>query len=96
MKYNFPKYNLEVIIWSDSYGVGSSWSETSDIDICPHYCFSVGWVIKETNDAIAVVPHLSHPDNEEYLPEQGCGDMVIPKCSIVRRISLSGLKKAKK
>jgi len=85
---------IEKIEWVDSFGVNSDWTEfdkiSNDIVIT---CTSVGYVIKETETYIIVVPHL-HGDtrsigNGKEISASGCGDMAIPKCSITERYVLT-------
>jgi len=69
------------IEWVDSRGTHGSWTELSSMDTS--YCIinSVGFILKETDDLIHLVPHVS------YDSDQGCGDMVIPKVCITKRES---------
>ncbi len=81
--------NPVFLMWEDSYGVGSTWEEFADKStIVPHMCFSVGWIVKETKDAIVIVPHISPPNEQIGAVECGCGDMVIPKSAIRDRRDL--------
>lgn len=68
--------HLYYIEWIDSRGTHESWTELKDM--ASEYCIlsSVGWAIKEDDELIHLVPHIGSD------PEQGCGDMVIPKISI--------------
>ena len=49
-------------------------------------CRSVGWLVYDGDECKVVVPHLS--DERAQAPRQGCGDMTIPTCAIVRMIEL--------
>jgi len=82
-------YQLVYLEWKDIYGVGADWAETSTIKLHPHQCFSVGWVVKEDQDVIVLVPHLSPANSAVDAPEQWCGYMTIPKCSVVHRAVLA-------
>ena len=82
-------YRLAYVEWQDSYGVSAIWQETKNAKPIQHKCFSVGWIIAENEDVIVLVPHLSPANNKIDAEEQGCGDMTIPKCSIVK-INLLG------
>lgn len=75
--------DLMYVEWVDSRGTHESWIELEDM--ANEYCTisSVGWVIKEDEELIHLVPHLG--DN----PDQGCGDMVIPKVSIIYKMKLN-------
>lgn len=87
------KYNIELIKWADSYGVSASWEEINPVDEIPHvHCFSIGYIVAEDEEHIVVVPHM-HPENDVIgATESGCGDMTIPKCSIVEREILKARK----
>lgn len=74
---------LVLVDWIDSYGAAANWQSIENYSPSPMRCQSVGWIVSKNKDSIAVVPHLSekgHPD----VPQQGCGDMTIPKSAIVR------------
>lgn len=83
------RHELVYLEWLDSYGVSANWESTGAVTPAVHSCASVGWVVSETNDVIVVVPHIS-PEREEIgAEESGCGEMTIPKCSVVCRRELS-------
>jgi len=86
-------YYFEVIKWVDAYGVGSSWYEINDFSISNHYCFSVGWVVKENEESIVICPHISPENDEIESNRNGCGEMTIPKSAIVSRKKLKVSKK---
>lgn len=72
---------LVMVEWVDSYGVSSSWEDTSDISkVQPVNCVSVGWVLFEDDTVVTVLPHKA------ILPgggTQGCGEMTIPRQAII-------------
>jgi hypothetical protein len=76
------------IEWEDSYGCSSDWQE-----IHPEgepqlmICHSFGWVIRQNKKCVVIVPHLSQ--NIHAAPQQGCGDMTIPRASIRRMTRLA-------
>ena len=75
---------IELIQWVDSFGCGSRWQEMDSMkDRAVLYCHSVGFVIKETDDYVVIVPHRAV--ETEQCEEQGCGDMTIPKVCITSR-----------
>ena len=84
------KYKLVYVKWVDSYGCGHAWGEISDISPAPHYCHSVGWIVSESDECIVVVPHLSPAHDEIGAVENGCGDMTIPKVSIINQCEIIG------
>lgn len=69
--------------WLDSYGCSPSW-ETIEKGVKPlgMACKSVGWLVRQSEKFIVVVPHLSQKN--EIADQQGCGDMTIPRSAIVR------------
>lgn len=75
--------DLIYVEWIDARGVGGDWQELVDMKSVYCVCKSVGWLIKEDDDMIHICPHLGDE------PEQGCGDMVIPKISVKKRVKLS-------
>jgi len=81
-------YPLVLIKWIDSYGCSPLWEATEDLNPQPHYCYSVGWIVKETPEVVVIIPHMS-PSNEDIdAEEQGCGDMTIPVVCIKKRTHL--------
>ena len=81
---DFPDYPLVLIRWRDAYGCTPNWYSMKEaIEPPPHECLSVGWRVKETDEVVVVVPHLSGEQQEIGAEEQGCGDMTIPKSAIV-------------
>ena len=83
------KHKLAYVEWVDSYGCSSQWESTKDVKALVHTCYSVGWVVKETEDTLVVVPHLSPANAAIDADEQGCGEMAIPLKSIIERVELS-------
>ena len=77
---------LTLIRWMDARGVGSDWESLEDIELQVTECQSVGWVLAERDDCVLVVPHIVLSPNHD--PEQGCGDMAIPKSAILSRHEL--------
>jgi len=81
-------YRLVKVKWVDSYGCTSAWGFIEDKDPIAHHCYSVGWLVAESDAAIVVVPHLSPENKAIDSDEHGCGDMTIPKCSIIEIVDL--------
>jgi hypothetical protein len=74
-----PAYKLAKVCWVDSRGVSAHWQELEHIrndGVC--HVWSVGWVIRDTEEFIQLCPHIGHD------PDQGCGEMSIPKVAIVK------------
>ncbi len=73
---------LVLIKWIDSFGCSSTWQPLGQIeDIKPMTCCSVGWIDYENDDCVVVIPHVSEDHNG--IPQQGCGDMTIPRQAIL-------------
>lgn len=87
------KFNLVYVKWIDSYGCGSVWEPISEVNPVPHYCHSIGWNVKENNEVIVLVPHLSMLNEKIGSVDSGCGDMTIPIVSIVERTIIRCLEK---
>jgi len=77
---------LELIKWQDAMGVGPNWQETDQIGPERLVITSVGKVISEDEDTVVIVSHIGGPT--EASPEQACGDMHIPRASILSREAL--------
>jgi len=74
---------LVLIEWVDSRSSISGWRELDDLkshDV--GLMRSVGWLLQNTRKLVQIVPHLG--DN----PEQGCGDMTIPKSQVKKIVYL--------
>jgi len=72
------------VSWIDSRGSRDRWVELEEIKketICQ--CESIGFLVHEDNEKVVVMPHYGHD------PKQGCGDMTIPKVSIIEIIELT-------
>ncbi len=79
---------LVLIEWIDSYTIYKDWdilSELKEPEIMN--CKSVGFVIKENDDAIIIIPHISGND------EAGYGGICIPKIAIIITTELNKLLK---
>lgn len=77
------KNKIVLIEWVDSYSVYEQWDFLKDLkepEIIK--CKSVGFIIKETDESILIMPHISG-DNEA-----GKGGICIPKLAIIKRIVL--------
>lgn len=82
-------HQLVMIEWLDSFGVGPAWEPIYDeTELKLPVCVSVGYVVKENDSAICVVPHVFPADEEIGAVKSGCGDMTIPRAAIVRTVNL--------
>jgi len=77
-----PGYNLVLVKWVDSHGCTSNWGTIPDTSPSAHYCYSVGWLVAESDDCMVIIPHISPECEEINADEQGCGEMTIPKTSV--------------
>jgi hypothetical protein len=77
------KANLYLVEWLDSH-YRAGWSNESAASNNSLRCFSVGWLAADGNDAIVLSANVS----DEELPQR-CGDITIPKVSIVKMRVLS-------
>lgn len=75
------------IKWVDSYGVLSGWTNLSGYNPNLLVIESVGKIISQTNDVVALAHNYS--DATENTPQQANGIMVIPKKAILDIISFS-------
>ena len=77
---------LVLIEWLDFYGCSAPWQVVDMVSVDPLICRSVGWLLQDNDQCKVVVPHLS--DAHDGIERQGCGDMTIPSCAIVRIMDL--------
>lgn len=74
-----------LIEWLDSKGIYSDWRHESDgfedIKLC--YCHSVGFIIKETSEALSIASHKTIQDEVQV-----SGIMTIPKVAINKIVEL--------
>jgi hypothetical protein len=73
-------YQLVLVTWEDSATPISQWQWVSEYAI-PEIvrCVSVGFLIAETEAAIAIAPNLGGLDQDEH---QACGIIRIPRSAI--------------
>ncbi len=78
---------LVLIEWMDSTGCSTNWQELEVIGRPkPLSCRSVGWLCHEGADSVVIVPHSADVEDGK---KQGCGDMTIPKCCVLRMVELA-------
>jgi hypothetical protein len=81
--------NLYLIEWVDSYSITEGWELVKDIEEPDLVvCHSVGYVLKENDKNIMIVPHISDTDNLESLGAYR-GALVIPKVSVLSKKELT-------
>ena len=83
----YPPMRLVLIEWVDSYGCSSVWRKLDEIVASPLVCRSVGWIVQENPECKVIVPHMTQ-EIHEHVIRQGCGDMTIPSCAIIKIIDL--------
>ena len=76
------EHKIECVVWTDSAGA-EGWHEPQNAELSD--CVSVGWISLETDKAIVVTSHI------EIKPRNHHADMVIPKCSIIKRTEIKGI-----
>jgi hypothetical protein len=73
--------NMELIVWQDTWGE-DYWKMPEEVSCHPKHVYTLGWVVKETEDAIAVA--LDHClEDGDYN-----GWSVIPKVCVISRTTL--------
>ena len=88
MEYKSKKIFL--IEWMDSCMSDDSisWKSIDSLESPPDMlCYSVGWIVKESERFLTIAPHVSEIENGE-VTGQICGEMNIPKKSITKKIEL--------
>jgi hypothetical protein len=70
---------LVQVEWEDAFGCASSWESIKETKADPMMAISVGWVMRESERGLLLVPHRAMLPEEE----DGCGDMVIPRAAIL-------------
>jgi hypothetical protein len=76
-------YKAVIVKWVDSFGCGSAWEEIEAIKVSQQYCYSIGLAVKQTDDVIVIVPHISPENEKNGALRSGCGDMTIPMVAVV-------------
>lgn len=81
-------YPLVCVEWLDHYELGPDWAEINDLTPQIAVCFSVGWVLAETDEILTLCPHLSlDPDDDD--PTGTSSQLNIVKGAIRRMSFLS-------
>ena len=68
---------LVIVEWLD-HTEGKDWVEIDKVDPDPLHCFTVGWVIAETDDVMVVAPN--------YSVEKGQARMVTGEMQILKKV----------
>lgn len=91
-KENTPvdEMKLVLVTWIDALGCSSSWRDKEHLaDSKPLLCRSVGWILRDDDKYIVLVPHIA--DETQYNEWQGCGDMTIPR-GMIQKVQLLEIK----
>lgn len=86
---------LVYVEWVDCYGCSPVWVNFNDLNIIPLLCRSVGWIAKEDEEVVVIVPHITQ-EGHVGAEFQGCGDMVIPRSAIRSIVKLTIPSRSKK
>lgn len=78
-----PKTSFQLVLveWEDSARPISGWQWVEDCEPQPIRCISVGYLVAETSDAIALAPNLG---DVEQPKAQACGIIQIPQRAIIK------------
>lgn len=79
--------DISVVEWLDSYGALSGWRSIEDYKPEKLICVSIGLIVYEDDDIIALAPNYAK--DTEFTPLQANGLMVIPKVSITKSTTFS-------
>ena len=76
---------MVLVEWVDARGVGTDWKPVSEMreGLCSAH--SLGFLVHETDDYVVILPHLL---DEGANPDQGVGEMNIPKKAVKRLVVL--------
>jgi len=74
------------VLWRDSYGVSASWESlenlTSGEPLKKMTCESIGYMAFADDEHVVILPHYHAPFDGDG-DGSGCGDMTIPRSSII-------------
>jgi len=83
------QYPLISVVWEDSFGITGSWEYIEDLEPMPQVtCYSVGYLLEETDDYITIVQSVSK--------KQILGRLTIPQGAISAMDVIAHVKKAVK
>lgn len=74
---------IEIIEWVDTFGCSSGWEFEEEMECRVVKVKSVGFVLKETEEVVVLVPHISNAERRQV-----AGYINIPVRQIVRRKEL--------
>jgi hypothetical protein len=78
------KHKLVLVKWQDAYNTTVNWKSIRELEKPKSMiCFSVGWIIKQNKQNLLLMPHISDIKNRKSLGD-GCGDIIIPKVSVLK------------
>ena len=78
--------NIELIKWVDTYGCPAGWEFEDELECNVTEVQSVGFVRKETDSVVVLVPHISSAERTQI-----AGHICIPRNQIIERKIISSL-----
>jgi len=76
---------LELVEWLDSRQPTAGWSWLSDMKQTVCRCVSVGYVVQDDQDVLALAPNMADAEGEA----QAMGVITIPRIAVLRRTKLT-------
>lgn len=73
-------YDLYYVEWVALHGLRREWVPLKDIKPEEFRCYSVGWLVAESDEAVVLVPHIGPADENPKI--NGFGDITIPRSSL--------------
>lgn len=81
------KHTPELIEWHDAASAPAGWHFESEADFSIPTCYSVGFVLKETEEYLVVAPHVFFDEDKQF-----SGYMTIPQSAVKKRTKLKPVK----
>ena len=77
---------IELIKWVDTFGCSPGWEFEDELECKVTEVYSVGFVRKETDSVIVLIPHMSSAERTQI-----AGYICIPRRQIIERKVISSL-----
>lgn len=81
-------FPMVLIVWRDAKGGTSDWTAISKLDANPAIISSMGFMVKDNDQYIMLVPHLDYSQENE---PDGFGEIIIPR-GMVMELSYLAIK----